>query len=247
MNDQVYPQSNQDEVNALLKASRAVLEYQLFPDAARAIFDAACRITGAKSGYVALLNPDGSENEVLFLESGGLPCSVDPDLPMPIRGLRAEAYATNRTVYENDFMRSEWVSFMPEGHVAMRNVLFAPLVIEKKAQGIIGLANKDGDFSTRDAEMATAFGEFAAIALLNSRTMSRLNQTIVNLKSALAEVKQLKGIIPICAHCKKVKDDDGYWEQVEAYIRDHSEASFSHGLCPECMVELYPQYVKAEG
>lgn len=44
----------------------------------------------------------------------------------------------------------------------------------------------------------------------------------------------------ICASCKKIRDDKGYWEQVEVYIRDHSEAEFSHGLCPECMKKLYP-------
>jgi hypothetical protein len=50
----------------------------------------------------------------------------------------------------------------------------------------------------------------------------------------------LTGFLPICASCKKIRDDKGYWEQVEVYIRDHSEAEFSHGICPECMKKLYP-------
>lgn len=49
----------------------------------------------------------------------------------------------------------------------------------------------------------------------------------------------LKGIVPICAHCKKIRDDKGYWELLETYIEEHSEASFSHGLCPDCSDELY--------
>ena len=48
------------------------------------------------------------------------------------------------------------------------------------------------------------------------------------------EIKTLKGCIPICASCKKIRDDKGYWNQIESYIREHSEADFSHGLCPEC-------------
>jgi len=65
---------------------------------------------------------------------------------------------------------------------------------------------------------------------------------IQELTSALDNVKTLKGMLPICARCKKVKDDQGYWQQVDEYVRDHSEAEFSHGLCPECMKELYPDY-----
>jgi hypothetical protein len=66
-------------------------------------------------------------------------------------------------------------------------------------------------------------------------------QVIVKLQQALALVKRLSGFLPICASCKKIRDDQGYWQQVEAYIRDHSEAEFSHGLCPECAKKLYPE------
>jgi len=69
---------------------------------------------------------------------------------------------------------------------------------------------------------------------------------IQELQEALASVKQLSGLLPICASCKKVRDDKGYWTQIEAYIRDRSEAEFSHGLCPECMKKLYPDYAEEE-
>ena len=65
---------------------------------------------------------------------------------------------------------------------------------------------------------------------------------IAQLQNALREVKILRGFIPICASCKRVRDDEGYWEQIETYIRDRSEAEFSHGICPECMEKLYPEY-----
>lgn len=64
------------------------------------------------------------------------------------------------------------------------------------------------------------------------------------LTSALTEIKTLRGIIPICAGCKKIRDDAGYWHQVESYIQDHSEAQFSHGLCPECIKKYYPEHSK---
>lgn len=65
---------------------------------------------------------------------------------------------------------------------------------------------------------------------------------IGELKSALEKVKQLGGLLPICANCKKIRDDNGYWSQIEIYIRDHSEAEFSHGICPECAKKLYPDF-----
>jgi len=61
-----------------------------------------------------------------------------------------------------------------------------------------------------------------------------------DLLGAMSEIKKLKGILPICASCKKIRDDKGYWQQVELYIRDHSDAEFSHGICPDCARELYP-------
>ncbi len=58
---------------------------------------------------------------------------------------------------------------------------------------------------------------------------------IKKLQTSLEQVKLLSGFLPICAYCKKVRDDTGYWSQIESYIRDHSEAEFSHGICPECV------------
>lgn len=73
------------------------------------------------------------------------------------------------------------------------------------------------------------------------RAIDSEKELVVRLREALAQVKQLSGILPICANCKKIRNDSGYWEQVESYIKDHSEAEFSHGLCPECIRKLYPE------
>ena len=64
---------------------------------------------------------------------------------------------------------------------------------------------------------------------------------IYELRDALAKIKKLSGLLPICASCKKIRDDSGYWEQIESYIKDHSEAEFSHSICPECVKKLYPE------
>ncbi len=71
------------------------------------------------------------------------------------------------------------------------------------------------------------------------------DQLIHHLQEALANVKSLSGLLPICAGCKKIRDDKGYWSQVEKYIQNHSEAKFSHGMCPDCLKKLYPDLVEA--
>ncbi len=228
------------KLDAVVIGARAILDKQNFADAARAIFDRCCNMTGSTSGYVALLTDDGEENEVLFLEAGGLPCTVDPALPMPIRGLRETTYKTHKATYNNDFMNSEWLKYMPEGHVVLKNVMFAPLNLDGKTVGLLGLANKPSDFTDADAEIATVFGELAAIALANSRYLDLLNEKNQALEHALSEIKTLRSILPMCSHCRKVRDNEGVWERLETYLSDHTDTRFSHGLCPDCLRELYP-------
>lgn len=74
------------------------------------------------------------------------------------------------------------------------------------------------------------------------RAAAERERLIGELQQALGEVKALRGILPICSSCKKVRSDQGSWQQIESYIREHSEAEFSHGICPECAKRLYPQY-----
>ena len=80
-----------------------------------------------------------------------------------------------------------------------------------------------------------------AFSYLKKR-LEREQELIVSLNKALNEVKQLSGLLPICASCKKIKDSRGNWTQIESYIRDHSEAEFSHGICPNCAKKLYPDF-----
>lgn len=68
-----------------------------------------------------------------------------------------------------------------------------------------------------------------------------------SLQAALDSARVLRGLLPICASCKKIRDDQGYWHQVEAYIHARTEADFTHGICPECADRLYPGYQKPEG
>jgi PAS domain S-box-containing protein len=93
-------------------------------------------------------------------------------------------------------------------------------------------------------------GDFSGFLVINRDITDRMKMVeergrlINDLQKALANVKMLSGLIPICASCKKIRDDTGYWSEVESYIREHSEAKFSHGICPECAKKLYPEVFK---
>ncbi len=75
------------------------------------------------------------------------------------------------------------------------------------------------------------------------KTMRKERETLIHgLQEALKEIKHLRGILPICSICKSVRDDKGYWEQVDVYIQKHSQADISHSICPDCAKELYPNF-----
>ncbi len=77
------------------------------------------------------------------------------------------------------------------------------------------------------------------IAIYKAKTDKEREQLIKDLEKALAEIKTLRGLIPICSKCKKIRDDKGYWNIIESYIEQHSEAVFSHSMCPACMDDCY--------
>ncbi len=87
----------------------------------------------------------------------------------------------------------------------------------------------------------------AALRRHQDQLEALVGQRTADLQQALANVKRLSGFLPICASCKKIRDDKGYWNQIEEYIRDHSEADFSHGICPDCVRTLYPEFGDHEG
>lgn len=101
------------------------------------------------------------------------------------------------------------------------------------------------DYVTKPLEFQEVLARVST-HLTNRKLQQALQEKIEQLEHALSHVKTLRGLLPICASCKKIRDDDGYWQQVEVYIRDHSDAEFSHGICPDCFKVLYPEFVMDE-
>lgn len=97
--------------------------------------------------------------------------------------------------------------------------------------------------------IALGFGFMAMAGSGYARRMDAANKSLAEtnsrLQEALDNVKTLSGLLPICAHCKKIRDDQGYWQQIEGYLREHTDADFTHGICPACAHELYGDYIKS--
>ncbi|MCB0163747.1 MAG: response regulator [Anaerolineae bacterium] len=123
-----------------------------------------------------------------------------------------------------------------------QSIYFILLTTRNNQKDIIeGLQAGADDYITKpfeSQELQARVQVGARIVELQSELAARVSE----LEAALAKVKQLEGIMPICSYCKKIRDDQNYWQQIETYITEHSEATFSHGICPDC----YEKYVQPE-
>ncbi|NLT96469.1 MAG: PAS domain S-box protein [Clostridia bacterium] len=164
-----------DEIELLLKGTAIVLENCSFKQMAKQIFDLCQELIGATAGYVALVSEECRENVALFLDTGESACTLEPKLPIPLRGLRKYACQSGKTVFENNFTESTYYKYLPQGHIAIENVLFSPLVTKGKVVGLLGLANKKNGFSDYDVNLIQSFSELMALALDNSRKMDILH------------------------------------------------------------------------
>ncbi len=122
-----------------------------------------------------------------------------------------------------------------------------------KGEGTVGEESPmtlNGRFLTMDIVPVEKDGS-RAVAILRDITERKQaeeekDKLILELETALSEVKTLTGMLPICANCKKIRDDEGYWNRIETYIGKHSGAQFSHSICPECAKKLYPEFYKGD-
>ncbi len=133
--------------------------------------------------------------------------------------------------------------------------LLIPLKTNKKVLGFCEIYDdvKPRGFTKQEIQVAESLISKAAITLENAdlykdaqkeivkrkRTEEELENLVTELETAMVEVKILKGFLPICASCKKIRNDGGYWDQIESYIQKHSEAEFSHSMCPDCSDKYY--------
>ncbi|MCL4531806.1 MAG: PAS domain S-box protein, partial [Actinobacteria bacterium] len=165
------------ETSELLRSSRSALRVSDFRQKVKYIFDDCKRLIGAEAGYVLRCDGVPSVTETLLLDTGGLRSDSPLPLPMPVRGLMAEAFRTGRAVYENGFSHGGGAESIPAWHIPIDSILYAPLAVDGKVLGFLGLADKPGGFDEHDLELAAAFAELMAIAVRNNDEASRLEKS----------------------------------------------------------------------
>lgn len=116
----------------------------------------------------------------------------------------------------------------------IENAIKAEMVSNKKLENEIYMRKQEA------IQLANAKHSLENEILERVEVEKQRDQSIRDLKQALAEVKTLRGILPLCSFCKKIRDDEGYWEQVDVYIHKHSQADISHSICPDCLKKHYP-------
>ena len=127
---------------------------------------------------------------------------------------------------------------VPEGHVSITRILSVPIFSTQGKIVAIGcVANKKENYDSEDANQLIAYLNNAQLILENRKTEEERK---ILFEQVLSELKILRGILPLCSFCKKIRDDQGYWESVDVYIHKYSQADISHSFCPGCIQKHYP-------
>jgi tetratricopeptide (TPR) repeat protein len=228
-----------------------------------AVFNAVAEAvqTLLRGEYCLVLGVDGEGANRLRPIHGAMPSGFS-------RSCAERALATGRPVVFEEGLSGEAAESMVLGGI--RAALYAPFFVRGRAAGCFCVLHRQagGLFGADEERLAEFIAAVAGAALENTEGFSqlqRLNETLEarvaertataeqrardlaraneELQVALANVKSLRGLLPICAACKMIRDDRGYWHQVELYVREHSDADFSHCICPGCSRKLYGEYL----
>ncbi len=207
--------------------------------------DEALKLTGSKFGFAGYIDP----------ATGALVCptlttNIWDSCKVHDKGVVFETFSglwgwvlNNRTaVLTNAPHLEPCSSGIPEGHLPIHRFLAVPAMDGARLVGQIAVANSDRDYNEDDLTCLQQLASIFSLGIKKKLAEEAKTKLIADLEKALSEIKTLSGFIPICAACKKIRDDQGYWQAVEVYIRDRTDAQFSHGICPDCARKLYPDY-----
>ena len=190
-------------------------------------------LTKSKAGYLHFVNKDQKTIELVSWSKGALKlCTAEKTSHYPIdqAGIWADSVRLRKPVVHNDYQNMHEKMGYPEGHFQVIRHLSAPIFDSDKIVAVAGVGNKETPYDDFDLRQTLLF--------MNSMW------TILKQRRSADEIKRLRGILPLCSFCKKIRDDKGYWESVDIYISKYSEADISHGICPECLKEHYPEQYK---
>ena len=228
---------------ALTELSALLISERNIGDIVEHVLAAALRLTASPLGFVGFIDPQsGHLVAPTMTRQIWDQCRV-PDKSFVFshfQGLWGWVLKHKKALLCNRPQDDPRSNGIPAGHMAIDRFLAVPVLDGAKLAGGIFLANKDKNYTQEDLALLQRIGALYAIALQRKEFENEREKLILEYQAALSQVKQLSGLLPICSSCKKVRDDQGYWTRIEEYVSDHSDADFSHGLCPDCLKKLYP-------
>lgn len=230
--------------NALLGAINRVFRETLVceseEEVARVCLAVAEELTDSKFGFIGEINEAGRFDTIALSDPGWDACRMPKSdalvmiRDMEIRGIWGSALEEERSLITNEPTSHPDRVGLPEGHPPLTSFLGVPLKHAGKTIGLIGLANKELGYDLTE-QQAVEMLSVAFMEAMNRKRLEKAREKLIReLEDALSQVKQLKGLLPICMYCKKIRKDKNYWQAIESYVTEHSEAVFSHGVCPEC-------------
>ncbi|MDI7259690.1 MAG: GAF domain-containing protein [Thermodesulfobacteriota bacterium] len=207
---------------------------------------------------INIINPRDNTTFAAYIAGAELSHRVKGSVYPSVGTFTEEVKRTRKSLLIHEENYKEYLDRFPgfalSFEAGFRSLMLIPLISKGEVVGVLQLRSKKPNaYSEKDLRLAERVGNQIAGAIANAQLFAELNKVegeqrklILQLQDALARVKTLSGLIPICASCKKIRDDKGYWNQLETYIHDRSEAEFSHGICPECSRKLYPDFFDDE-
>ena len=160
----------------------------------------------------------------------------------PDIGLPGRVWASGKPAWITDVTKDPNFPRAPIAtHVGLHGAFAFPILLGGEVTGVIEFFSREIQRPDDDLlQMMAALGSEIGLFIERKRAEEEREKVILQLQDAMSNIKVLRGLLPICASCKRIRDDTGYWKQLEDYISDRSEAQFTHGICAECSRKLYP-------
>jgi len=184
------------------------------------------------------------KNLAHFAENNTVPPVFDnpKEIKNQLKDICDQVHALLKGDFKVDVETSFFMAYQVEFYL-MHPAFEALFLFMRKHTGDASPSDSYQDHIAFILEGLKQMGKVKPVFKLIAQMMNRLWQAHQKLALQLADIQALRSLIPICMHCKKVRNDDGYWGQVESYVTEHFHTDFSHGICPECMVKYYPEFL----
>lgn len=218
--------------------------------------DDSVRLTDSRIGYFHFVNADQSTIRLHTWSTGTKRiCTTVEATHYPITqaGIWVDCIHRREPVIHNDYAAEPHRKGLPQGHATVLRDLGVPVFEDGQIVATLGVGNKETPYDALDIELAQLLANTVWSVVHRKRVQEHLHEQVAartaelelrnhELQQALDDVQTLSGIVPICAYCKQIRDDRGYWNHLESYLSAHTDARFSHGICPTCAKKEFPDW-----